>query len=315
MRELPTLIRLYSRCSKPRTLRHLVAVSVIFLVASITVGQRRQPKIVDHLNIGAATVSATIPTLAVPKLSPTASLQAIPTLSVGDATAAEGDLGPNPNPIEFKISMSAESSQIVSFVATAQSGTATGNVDFGAGSIALSFLPGQTSLILTVFAIGDAAVEGTEQFFLNLSNPVNVTIADGQGVGTIVDDDALILLTEENVQRAIALDSVLFTRDSFAVANNLNFSSDHRTRVAVFAIGLKLAQNENASAVTATAEDTLGTVRPLEVESVSRVPNFDWLTQVVLKLNDQITLPGDIKIKITVHGATSNTVLVGLKTQ
>ena len=312
MRELPTLIRLYSRCST-RTLRHLAAVSVLLLIASITVGQRRQPKIVTTINMGAPSLGTTIPTSAVPKLSPTTSLQALPTLSVADATTEEGDTGNKA--IEFKISMSTESSQIVSFVATAQTGTATGNVDFGAGSIALSFLPGQTSLMLTVFVIGDTSVEGTEQFFLNLSNPVNTTIADGQGIGTIVDDDVLILLTEENVQRAIALDSVLFTRDSFAVANTLNFSSDHRTRVAVFGIGLKLAQNENASAVTATAEDTQGTIRPLEVEFVGKVPNFDWLTQVVLKLNDQITLPGDIKIKITVHGATSNTVLVGLKTQ
>ena len=77
----------------------------------------------------------------------------------------------------------------------------------------------------------------------------------------------------------------------------------------------RLAQNENASAVTATAEDTQGAIRPLEVELVGKVPNFDWLTQVVLKLNDQITLAGDIKVKITVHSATSNTVLVGLKTQ
>jgi uncharacterized protein (TIGR03437 family) len=76
---------------------------------------------------------------------------------------------------------------------------------------------------------------------------------------------------------------------------------------------LKLAQGETASAVTATAEDSLGTVRPLQVEFVGTVPNFNWLTQVVVKLNDQIPVPGDIKVKITLHAATSNTVLVGLK--
>ena len=32
--------------------------------------------------------------------------------------------------------------------------------------------------------------EPDETFFVNLSNPSNATIADGQGLGTITDDDA-----------------------------------------------------------------------------------------------------------------------------
>jgi hypothetical protein len=36
---------------------------------------------------------------------------------------------------------------------------------------------------------GDKLKEKTEAFFLNLGNPLNATIADGQGVGTIKDDD------------------------------------------------------------------------------------------------------------------------------
>ena len=295
MREL---IRLNSRCSKTRGFRYLAAISLLFLVITpITRAHGLSHKITSRPSDGA-------------RFSSTAFLQTVPTLSVADATVAEGDTGTTP--ADFKISLSAPSTQTVSFIATAQADTATAS-DFGPGSIALTFLPGQTSISLTVFVIGDTAVEGTERFFLNLSNPANATIADGQGIGTIVDDDALILLTEENVQRGIALDSVHFTRDSFSIANILNFSPDQRTRVALFAIGLKLAQGETASAVTATAEDSLGTVRPLQVEFVGTVPNFNWLTQVVVKLNDQIPVPGDIKVKITLHAATSNTVLVGLK--
>jgi Calx-beta domain len=242
-------------------------------------------------------------------------LIADPTLSINDVTANEGDDPITLNAATFTVSLSAPSQQTVSVVVSTQAGSAIGDVDFGAGSISITIAPGKMSQTVTVFVKGDSAVEGTEQFFLNLSSPVNATIADGQGVCTIVDDDSLILLTEENVQRAIALDSVLFTRDSFPIANNLNFSSDQRTRVIVFAIGLKLLAGENASAVSATAEDSLGTVRPLEVEFVGKVPTYDWLTQVVLKLNDQITTSGDVKIKITLHGATSNTVLVGMRPQ
>jgi len=237
-----------------------------------------------------------------------------PTLSINDVTVNEGDNGVL-NAATFTVSLSAASQQTVSVLASTQSGTAIGGEDFGAGSLTLTIDPGKTSQTITVFVKGDSEVEGTEQFFLNLSNPVNATIADGQGVVTIVDDDALILLTEANVQRAIALDSVLSTRDTFPIRNDSNFSSDHRTRISLFAVGLKLLPGDNASAITATAEDSQGTIRPLEVEFAGKVPTYDWLSQVVLKLNDQITIVGDVKIKITLHGATSNTVLVGVKPQ
>jgi len=237
-----------------------------------------------------------------------------PTLSINDVTVNEGDNGAL-NSATFTVSLSAASQQTVSVLASTQSDTATGGLDFGSGSLTITIDPGTTSQTITVFVKGDSEVEGTEQFFLNLSNPVNATIADGQGVVTIVDDDALILLTEANAQRAIALDSVLATRDAFPIRNDSNFSSDHRTRVSLFAVGLKLLTGENASAVTATGEDSQGTVHPLVVEFVGKVPTYDWLTQVVLKLNDQITVVGDIKIKIALHGATSNTVLVAVKPQ
>ena len=36
---------------------------------------------------------------------------------------------------------------------------------------------------------GDLLDEANETFIVNLTNPTNATIADGQGVGTITDDD------------------------------------------------------------------------------------------------------------------------------
>jgi len=244
---------------------------------------------------------------------PASVLAQTPTLSIGDLTINEGDTAADTLTIvQFPVTLSAPSQQTVSVTVTAQSGTATGDLDFGAGSQTLTFAPGETAKTMGVGIRGDSLVEGTEQFFVNLSNPVNATIADGQGVGTIIDDDALILLTEANVQRAIALDSPLFTRDVFPITNELNFSSDHRTRVSFFATGLKLAAGETASAVTATAEDSQGSVRSLAVEFVGRPAGFDWLSQVVLKMNDQPTT-GDVKIKISLHGETSNTVLIGVK--
>ena len=39
---------------------------------------------------------------------------------------------------------------------------------------------------------GDTLCEPDETFFVNLSNPVNADIADGQGVGIIEDDDCVL---------------------------------------------------------------------------------------------------------------------------
>lgn len=238
-----------------------------------------------------------------------------PALSVGDVISNEADTGTQPL-VGFEVTLSAPSQQTVSVLFSTQSGTAIGDQDFASGSLTVTFAPNQTTQIVSVAVRGDNIVEGTEQFFVNLTNPVNATIARGQGVGTIIDDDALILLTQENSQRAIALDSALQTMEPFPIRNDFNFfAPDHRTRVTLFAIGLKLAAGETASAVTATAEDSQGTIRPLDVEFVGKKPIYDWLTHVVVKLNDQITLTGDVKIKITLHSVTSNTVLVAVKPQ
>jgi len=240
--------------------------------------------------------------------------QGTPSVSINDITINEGD---GNNPLigwDFIVSLSAPSSQTVSVTASTQAGSATGNVDFGAGSVVVTFAPGQTSSTLTVFVIGDTAVEGTEDFFVNLSNPVNATIGDGQGLATIIDDDALFLLNQTNSTRGVAFDSVTFVAEPVGIITERNFSSDQRARLMVFAIGMKLPDGEQASLVTASAEDSTGTVRPLTVESARKVPNFPWLAQVVVKLTDQI-VPGDVKIRVTVHGQTSNPVLVALKAQ
>jgi hypothetical protein len=247
-------------------------------------------------------------------MAPATLAQSDPTISINDITVPERDNGLFSGKA-FTLSLSAATNKQVSVTCTTQAGSATDNVDFGAGSLVVTFQPGQTTQTLDVFINGDTIPEGTEDFFVNLSNPVNATIADGQGVETIIDDDALILLTQTGSQRAVALDSVFFTMETFPIVNTLNFSSDNRTRIMVFAIGLKLSAGETASAVTATAEDSQGTIRPLTVEFVGTLQNFEWLTQVVVKLNDQIAVPGDAKIRISLHGQTSNAVPVAVKAQ
>jgi hypothetical protein len=51
--------------------------------------------------------------------------------------------------------------------------------------------PGKTSKMVFVRSLDDHITESTETFFVNLSNPVGATIARGQGMGKIIDNEPL----------------------------------------------------------------------------------------------------------------------------
>ena len=63
----------------------------------------------------------------------------------------------------------------------------------------LTFAPGQTSKMVTVPVNGDVLDETTRPSSSTSRNPTNATIIDGQGVGTIVDDDGLPSLSINDV--------------------------------------------------------------------------------------------------------------------
>jgi uncharacterized protein (TIGR03437 family) len=140
-----------------------------------------------------------------------------------------------------------------------------------------------------------------------------VTISDSTAVGTIIDDDSLLLLTEDGSQQALSLESVFFVRDPYPVDSIFNLSADDRTRIILFATGLKLAPGENATAITARAQDPNVGIHPMLVEFVGPVPSFPWLTQVVVKLPEGLADKPSALVSITVHGVESNKVLITLK--
>jgi glucose/arabinose dehydrogenase len=117
---------------------------------------------------------------------------------------------------------------------------------------------------------------------------------------------APMIATEANTDSAIALDSPTMVRDPFALTNPFNFSSDHRTRLMFFVTNLDLAAGENSSAVVARAQDGAANESPLTVEFVGKVPGFDWLTQVVVRLPDNFPSGQAVFLSVTFHGQTSN---------
>lgn len=231
-----------------------------------------------------------------------------PTLAINDLTITEGNSGTST--ATFNVLLSLASSQTVTVNYATANNTASAGTDYVATGGTLTFTPGQQSKTISVTINGDVTVETNETFFVNLSGPVNATIDDGQGIGTIANDDTPVLATEENSQRAIALNSLFFFRDPFSITNPAFFGPDQRTRVAVFATNLPATPG---LVVTAEAIDSQQTVHQLSVEFAGSLPGFPEFTQLNVKLPDGITVAGDLRVSITVHGRKSNEVLVGIK--
>jgi hypothetical protein len=117
---------------------------------------------------------------------------------------------------------------------------------------------------------------------------------------------APVIVTEPNSDSAVALDSVWMERDPFPLMTPFNLSTDDRTRLMLFVLNLELLPGETSSAVTARAEDASLNQFPLTVEFVGQVPNFEWLTQVVVRLPNNTPAAQSLFVSVTLRGQTSN---------
>lgn len=117
---------------------------------------------------------------------------AAPTLSIGDASVTEGDSGDVD--ATFNVSLSAASGKSVGVDVATQGGDATAGADYTSNSVDdLTFAAGEVTKPFTVKVSGDTVDEPDETFNVKLTGPVNATLLDDTGVGTILDDDDLPL--------------------------------------------------------------------------------------------------------------------------
>ncbi len=120
----------------------------------------------------------------------------VPSFTIDDVAIAEGDAGPSTGKrlavATFTVTLSNPSQQVVTVDYETADGTATAPSDYTAITPpqTLTFNPGDPlTQTVAVTVIGDVIAEPDETFFVNLTNAVNATIADGQGQGTILNDD------------------------------------------------------------------------------------------------------------------------------
>jgi serine protease len=112
----------------------------------------------------------------------------VPSLSIADLSVTEGPSGTRL--ATFTVKLSRASTSAVTYNIGTANGTATAGSDYVARSVTgESIAAGLTSKTFAVTINGDGAVEANETFLVNLSAPVGAILADGQAIGTIINDD------------------------------------------------------------------------------------------------------------------------------
>ena len=108
-------------------------------------------------------------------------------MSIRDRHRREGNHG-RPK-LRFKVRLSARAKQDVTVQATTEDGTAQAGSDYKARTKTLKFERGHRTATFTVTLIADRQREPDETFKVKLSSPNGAVIADGEAIGTIVNDD------------------------------------------------------------------------------------------------------------------------------
>lgn len=111
-----------------------------------------------------------------------------PTISIGDDSVLEGS-ALKAGRLRFTVRLSAASNTTVSVAYRTVAGSASAGTDYREASGTLLFSPGTVQKTIPVRLVGDGTAEGDENILVELSNASRAVIADGSGVGTIIDDD------------------------------------------------------------------------------------------------------------------------------
>lgn len=175
----------------------------------------------------------------------------LPNLTINDVTASEGNAGTTNFTFTVSLSAPAGPGGVTFDIATAN-GSATAGVDYVANSLTGQTIPaGSSTYTFTAQVNGDSLNEPSETFFVNVTNVTNAIVVDGQGVGTIVNDDPL---------PSLSINDVTVVEGNSGTTN------------AVFTVTLSAASGQTVSVNYATADGTA--IQPADYTSASGTLTF-----------------------------------------
>ncbi|MEW6130100.1 MAG: HYR domain-containing protein [Acidobacteriota bacterium] len=124
---------------------------------------------------------------------------ALPNLTINDVTLAEGNSGTTTFTFTVSLSAPAGAGGVTFDIATADGTAQDGNPisednDYVANSLTGQTIPaGSSTYTFSVTVNGDTTPEPNETFFVNVTNVTGANVADGQGQGTINNDDVILI--------------------------------------------------------------------------------------------------------------------------
>ncbi|MHC4105084.1 MAG: PKD domain-containing protein, partial [Planctomycetota bacterium] len=149
-------------------------------------------------------------------------------ISIDDLTVIEGNTGTVT--ANFTVRLSPASAQTVTVDYATSDGTATAPDDYSAVTqTTLSFAPGTTTETISISINGDVLIEPDETFFVDLSNPVNATLAENQGQATIIDDENLRVLRGPYLQIGTPASMIVKWRTNQATNSVVRYGTDPGT--------------------------------------------------------------------------------------
>ncbi|HEX8142038.1 MAG TPA: FG-GAP-like repeat-containing protein, partial [Pyrinomonadaceae bacterium] len=157
-----------------------------------------------------------------------------PAISISDVSVQENSFNGN---AAFDVTLSAPSSKLITFAYSTADGTATtSGADYSNSATTRQIPIGETKVRIFIAIRNDAIFEPDETFFVNLSSPVNATIARAQAQATIINDDPL---------PSISISSSGFVNEG-----------DSGTREVLFSVRLSNPSYQPVSVSYATADAT-----------------------------------------------------------
>lgn len=211
-----------------------------------------------------------------------------PALSINDVSVNEGDSGTTSATFTVSLSQPAASGGVSFNIGTADN-TATAGTDYIAASVTGMTIPaGSSSATFTVQVVGDTLNEPNETFFVNVTSVSGATVTRGQGVGTIVNDDAVPALSVGDV--------------SVAEGNS-------GTTTATFTVSLSAASGQTITVNYATADGTATAGSDYVARSGTLTFAPGTTSQgVAVTINGDTTVEPDETFSLNLSGASNATI-------
>lgn len=139
-----------------------------------------------------------------------------------------------------------------------------------------------------------------------LSSTILVIIFAAIVSAQTVIPEAPVLISEGKSTRALAVNPFTWRGVQLPTSSQIAWPVGDETRVTLFVTNLELMKEEGANAFRADAEDASGFRYPLTVESIDPVGGHEWIYGVTIKLNGEIGDVGDVLVRVTWRGMSSN---------